>query len=47
MAFPLTRGLLRITMQETLSSMGKAISLHLLAVHGLEIVIVILTVQNC
>ena len=40
---PLTRGLLRITAQETLSSTGKAISLHLLAVRGLGI----LTVQNC
>ena len=38
--------LLCITVQETLSSTGKAISLHLLAVHGLEIVIVILTVQT-
>ena len=27
--------------------MGKVISLHLLAVRGLEIVIVILTIQNC
>ena len=43
---PLTRGLLRITVQETLLSMGKAISLHILAVRGLEIVIVILTVQT-
>ena len=41
---PLMRGLLRITAQETLSSVGKAISLHLLAVHGLQIGIVILTV---
>ena len=40
---PLMRGLLRITMQETLLSMGKAISLHLFAVRGLGI----LTVQNC
>ena len=32
---PLMRGLLHITAQETLSSMGKAISLHLLVVHGL------------
>ena len=39
----LTRGLLRITTHETLSSTGKAISLHLLAVRGLGI----LTVQNC
>ena len=43
---PLARGLLHITVQETLSSMGKAISLHLLVVRGLEIVIVILTVQT-
>ena len=40
------RGLLHITAQETLSSMGKAISLHLLAVRGLEIVIVIFTLQT-
>ena len=33
----LTRGFLRITAQETLSSMRKAISLHLLAVRGCEI----------
>ena len=33
----LTRGLLRITAQETLSSTRKAISLHLLAVRGCEI----------
>ena len=40
---PLMRGLLRITTQETLSSTGKAISLHLLVVRGLEIVVEI----NC
>ena len=40
------RGLLCITVQETLSSTGKAISLHLLAVPGLQIVIVIFTVQT-
>ena len=33
---PLTRGLLCITAQETLSSMGKAISLHLLVCTGLN-----------
>ena len=40
------RGLLRITAQETLSSMGKAISLRHLAVRGLEIVIVNFTLQT-
>ena len=40
---PLTRGLLRITTQETLLSTGKAISLLLLVVRGLEIVVEI----NC
>ena len=43
---PLTRGLLRITTQDTLSSTGKAIPLHLLAVHGLQIVIIFCTVQT-
>ena len=42
----LTRGLLCITAQETLSSTGKAILLHLFAVHGLKIVFVILTFQT-
>ena len=40
------RGLLCITAQETLSSTGKAISLRLLAFHGLEIVIVNFTLQT-
>ena len=43
---PLTRGLLRIIAQKTLSSMGTAISLHLLAVRGLQIALVIFTVLN-
>ena len=40
------RGLLHITAQETLSSTGKAISLCLLVVRGLEIVIVNFTLQT-